>query len=266
MKKVVVRIIQVIIILLIIFCALFYGFQEKLIFTPEKLGEDYQFSFNQSFEELNIKTTDGISLNGLLFKSDSSKGLLFYLHGNSGSLSSWGNVAEVYTDLNYDVFILDYRGYGKSEGSISSQEQLYQDIQTAYDEMRKEYFEENIIVLGYSIGSGPSAHLASTNNPKLLILQAPYFNLTDLLKRLSPLAPTFLLKYKFATNEYLKDCNMPVVILHGDQDNVIYYGSSLKLKELFKPQDKLITLNGLGHNGITNTEIYKTEIAKILMQ
>lgn len=266
MKKVVVRIIQVVLILLIIFCGLFYGFQEKLIFAPEKLDKDYQFSFNQSFEEVSINTTDGISLNGLLFKADSSKGLIFYLHGNAGSLSSWGNVAEVYTDLNYDVFILDYRGYGKSEGSISSQKQFYQDIQTAYDELIKEYSEENTIVLGYSIGSGPAAHLASTNNPKLLILQAPYFSLTDLTKRLYPIAPTFLLKYKFATNEYMKDCKMPVVILHGDQDAVIYYGSSLKLKEQFKPQDKLITLNGLGHNGITNTEIYKTEIAKILMK
>ncbi len=266
MKKVVVRTIQLVLILLIIFCGLFYGFQEKLIFAPEKLDKDYQFSFNQSFEELSIKTTDGISLNGLLFKADNSKGLLFYLHGNAGSLSSWGNVAEVYTDLNYDVFILDYRGYGKSEGSISSQKQFYQDIQTAYDELKKEYSEENTIILGYSIGSGPAAHLASTNNPKLLILQAPYFSLTDLTKRLYPIAPTFLLKYQFATNEYMKDCKMPIVILHGDQDAVIYYGSSLKLKEQFKSQDTLITLNGLGHNGITKTEVYKTEIAKILMK
>ncbi len=266
MKKVVVRIIQVVLILYIVFCGLFYGFQEKLVFTPEKLDQDYQFSFNQSFEELNINTTDGISLNGLLFKADSSKGLLFYLHGNAGSLSSWGNVAEVYTDLNYDVFILDYRGYGKSEGSISSQKQLYQDIQTAYNELTKRYAEENTIVLGYSIGSGPAAHLASTNNPKLLILQSPYFSLTDLTNRLFPITPTFLLKYEFATNEYIKDCKMPVVILHGDQDEVIYYGSSLKLKELFKPQDTLITLNGLGHNGITYTDVYKTEIAKILMK
>jgi pimeloyl-ACP methyl ester carboxylesterase len=266
MKKVVVRITQVVLILLIIFCGFFYVFQEKLIFAPEKLDKDYQFSFNQSFEELSINTTDGITLNGLLFKADSSKGLLFYLHGNAGSLRTWGNVAEVYTNLNYDVFILDYRGYGKSEGLISSQKQLYQDIQTAYDEMRKEYAEENIIVLGYSIGSGPSAHLASTNNPKLLILQAPYFNLIDMSKRLYPIAPTFLLKYKFATNEYLKDCTMPVVILHGDKDDVIYYGSSLKLKEQFKPQDTLITLNGLGHKGITSTDVYKTEIAKILMK
>lgn len=74
------------------------------------------------------------------------------------------------------------------------------------------------------------------------------------------------MKYKFATNEYLKTCKMPVVIFHGNQDGVIYYGSSLKLKEEFKKQDTLITLNGQGHNGMTDNEEYKTELKKILMK
>ena len=213
-----------------------------------------------------MNTDDGISLNGLLFKADSSKGLIFYLHGNAGSLSSWGNVAETYTDLNYDVFMLDYRGYGKSEGSISSQKQFYQDIQTVYNELKKKYFEENIIVLGYSIGTGLASKIASSNNPKLLILQAPFFSLTDMMQRTYPIIPTFILKYKFATNEYIKDCKMPIVIFHGNRDAVIYYGSSLKLKDQFRPQDTLITLRGQGHNGMTYNEEYKTEIERILMK
>jgi pimeloyl-ACP methyl ester carboxylesterase len=72
------------------------------------------------------------------------------------------------------------------------------------------------------------------------------------------------LKYKFATNEYLKNCKMPVVIFHGNSDEVIYYGSSLKLKEEFKKKDTLITLNGQGHNGMTDNEEYKMELTKIL--
>jgi len=243
-----------------------YVFQDKLIFFPQKLDKNYQFSFDQNFEEINIITEDGISLNGLLFKADSAKGLIFYLHGNAGSLSSWGNVAETYTELNYDVFILDYRGYGKSEGSISSQTQFYQDIQAVYNELKKKYSEENIIVLGYSIGTGPAAKLASVNNPGLLILQAPYFSLTDMMKHSFPIIPTSILKYKFATNEYIEDCSMPVVIFHGNEDEVIYYGSSLKLKEQFKQHDTLITLRGQGHNRMTYNEEYKTEIEKTLMK
>lgn len=264
MKKTLLYITKIIIGLYIVLCGLLYFFQEKLIFFPQKLDKNYQFQFSQKFEELNIKATDGKVLNGLLFKADSSNGLIFYLHGNAGSLISWGEVAKTYTDLNYDVYIIDYRSYGKSEGQINGQTQLYEDNQTAYNELKKKYSEDKIVVLGYSIGTGLATKLASTNNPKLLILQAPYYNLTDMMKQRFSFIPTFLLKYKFATNEYLKNCKMPIVIFHGNSDEVIYYGSSLKLKEEFKKQDTLLTLNGQGHNGMTNNEEYKTEITKIL--
>ena len=236
MKKGLFNLLKLMLALYIIVCGLLYVFQENLIFFPQKLGKNHQFSFNQKFEEINVKTNDGISLNGLLFKADSSKGLIFYLHGNAGSLSSWGGVAETYTDLNYDIFILDYRGYGKSEGSINGQEQLFQDVQTAYDELKKKYREDKIIVLGYSIGTGPAAKIASTNNPELVILQAPYYNMTDLMQHTYRIIPTFILKYTFETNEFIKNCKMPIVIFHGNQDRVIYSGSSVKLKEQFKEQ------------------------------
>ena len=248
----------------VVVCGLLYFFQESIIFFPEKLAKDFKFQFDQSFEERNIKTGDGTILSGLLFKADSSKGLIFYLHGNSGSLSSWGDVAKTYTDLNYDVFLLDYRGYGKSEGKINSQVQLYDDIQAAYDDLKKEYSEDKIIMLGYSIGTGPASKVASVNNPKLLILQAPYYSLTDMMRHSFSIIPTFILKYKFDNSEHLKACKMPVVIFHGDQDETIYYGSALKLEEEFKTGDKLITLTGQVHNGITDNPHYRIELRRIL--
>lgn len=264
MKKPFLKIFTTLIILFFLLCGALFLFQEKLIFFPDKLDKEFKFSFDQKFEELNIRTEDNKTLNGVLFKADSSKGVIFYLHGNAGSLNTWGQVAKTYTDLDYDVFMIDYRGYGKSEGSISSQRQLIQDLQIAYVELKKRYPEDKIIILGYSIGTGPATKIASTNNPKLLILQAPYFSLSDMMKHYYPIIPTFLLKYKFETGRYIKDCKMPIVIFHGNNDEVIYYGSSLKLKELLKPQDTLITLKGQGHNGMTDNEEYKKEINRIL--
>lgn len=264
MQKALLKILPIALVLYMMACGLLFVFQEKLIFFPQKLDNAYQFNFDHPFREINISTHDGILLNGLLFTADSSKGLIFYLHGNAGSLSRWGEVAKTYTDMRYDVFILDYRGYGKSQGSISGQLQLFQDIQTVYDKLKEAYAENNIIVLGYSIGTGLASRIASTNNPRMLILQAPYFSMTDLMRRMYPIIPTFILKYKFATNEYIKACKMPIVIFHGNDDKVIYYGSSLKLKTHFKPADTLITLNGQGHNGITYNEVYKIELQKIL--
>jgi alpha-beta hydrolase superfamily lysophospholipase len=206
------KLLIIVISIYIILCGFLYFFQERFIFFPEKLDKNFQFQFNQKFEELKVKSTDGKILNGLLFKSENSKGLIFYLHGNAGNLNSWGEIAKTYTDLNYDVFILDYRSYGKSEGEINSQNQLFEDNQLAYNQLKKKYNEDKIIILGYSIGSGLAAQLASTNNPKQLILQAPYYNLTDMMKQTYSFIPTFILKYKFETNEYLKNCKMPVVI------------------------------------------------------
>ena len=243
---------------------LIYFFQEKLIFFPEKLDKDFRFSFDQDFEELHFKTGDSILLHGLLFRSQNSKGLIFYLHGNAGSVSSWGGVAQTYTDLNYDVFILDYRGFGKSEGKISSEEQLFQDVQTVYNELKKSHDDSKIIVLGYSIGTGLAANIAATNKPKMLILQAPYFSLVDIMKKTYPILPAFILKYKLETNKFIARCTMPIVLFHGKEDEIIPFNSSLKLKEIIKLTDTLITLDGGGHNGMTDNPEYKREIKRIL--
>jgi pimeloyl-ACP methyl ester carboxylesterase len=264
LNKITLKIFKTLIVLYILICIALFFFQEKLIFFPDKLEKNFQFSFENKFEELNVKTKDGKLLNGILFKSDSSKGLIFYLHGNAGSLNSWGDVAKTYTDLNYDVFIIDYRGFGKSEGSIENQGQLFDDLQIAFNVMKEKYAEDKIIVLGYSIGTGLAAKIASVNHPKLLILQAPYYSLTDMMKHDYPIIPTFILKYKFDTYKYIENCNMPIVIFHGNADEVIYYNSSIKLKALLKKSDKLITLNGQGHNGITDNPVYIEEIKKIL--
>src|ERR1700693_6509420 len=179
MNKIFIKILKAAFLLIVIIFLLIFFFQEKLIFFPEKLDKNYRFNFLSKFEEVNIKTSDNKLLNGLLFTVGNPKRLIFYLHGNAGSLNSWGQVAKTYVDLHYDVFILDYRGYGKSERSIGSQNQIFQDVQLAYNEMKKRYPEEHIVILGYSIGTGPSARLASTNSPRLLILQAPYYSMVD---------------------------------------------------------------------------------------
>jgi hypothetical protein len=263
-KKIIIKILKISVAIYLVVCFLLYFFQERLIFFPEKLSREYQFNFGDNFEGLHFKTSDDKLLHGILFRSDSAKGLIFYLHGNAGSVRSWGSVAKTYTNLHYDLFIPDYRGYGKSEGTINSEKQCYADIQQMYDSLKKRYSEDQMVILGYSIGTGPAAKLASTNNAKLLILQAPYYSLKDMMKHNYPFIPTFILKYNFETNKFLKHCKMPVVIFHGDNDEVIYYGSSVKLKSQFKDGDTLITLSGQNHNGITDNYQYLAALKKIL--
>ncbi len=262
--KTALQLVKIIAISYVIICGLLYFLQEKLIFFPQKLPLNYTFVFNNPFDEINVTSTDSTLLNGVLFTTEKSKGLVFYLHGNAGCLQSWGEVATAYTRLHYDVFMPDYRGYGKSGGSIYSEQQFYDDMQLMYDSLKKRYQEKDIVVLGYSIGTGVATRLAAVNHPRLLVLQAPYYSLSDMLRHRFHILPSVILKYKFATNKWLPACTMPVIIFHGDKDEVIYYGSSLKLQTHFKAADTLITLQGQGHNGITDNPHYTAALEKIL--
>jgi uncharacterized protein len=124
--------------------------------------------------------------------------------------------------------------------------------------------EEKIVVLGYSIGTGPAVQVAQANNPRLLILQSPYYSLKEIAKKTLPIIPAFLLKYPLRTHEYLPKCKMPVVLFHGTEDQVIPYNSSVRLKQLFKPGDTLITLPGQTHNGMTWSLQYQAAVKEVL--
>lgn len=239
-----------------------YFNQEGMFFQPEILAKDYKFTFHTEFEELSIRVEKNVNLHGLLFSAPKSKGLVFYLHGNGGSVKGWGDIAQTYTGMGYDIFILDYRGYGKSDGKITSENQFLDDVNKVYAYMKERYSEDRIIITGYSIGTGPAAMLASVNHPKALVLQAPYYSLKETINGMVPFMPDFLKKYDFETYKYLQKVKVPVCIFHGTADKLLSYSNSEKLKAEFKKGDVLIALPGQGHNGINENELFKTEYKK----
>ena len=255
-------VLSIIIVLYIAACAYLYFQQENILFHPTKLGADYQFDFKVEFEEKTIVGEDGTKLSGVLFKSHNSKGLVFYLHGNAGDITRCENDAYVYTDLGYDCFVLDYRGFGKSEGKIISQKQFYSDVEIAYDSLCKNYEEQHIAILGYSIGTGPASMLASKSNAKHLILLAPYYSMVDMMNNQYPFIPSYFLEYKLKTYEFITKVKSPISIFHGDADEIIYYGASVKLKEHFSSKDELITLPGQLHGGMNHNPTYNEWLKK----
>lgn len=229
--------------------------QEKLLFHPHQLPRDYQYSFDIPFEEINYQVEEDVTINALHFKARDPKGVIYYLHGNAGALDSWGGVAEDFIRLGYDLLIIDYRSFGKSTGRIS-EKSLFSDAQLIYDKLKEKYPENRIVVYGRSIGTGIAAKIAAQNSPRMLILETPYYNLRDLVKSLYPAAPAFLLRYSLKTNEYLPEVKCPVYIFHGTEDEVIYYGSSIKLQQFLKSGDTLITIPGGRHNNLDNFDAY----------
>lgn len=246
----------------ILICTALYFVQEKLLFRNDMLPETHVFNFNIPFEEIDIKTTDDILINSLLFKADSSKGVVLFLHGNGGTIDMWGRGAHLYTENNYDVLYIDYRGYGKSGGHIYSEKQFVHDAQVAYDYLKEKYKEENIIVSGTSMGTGLATQIAANNNPRQLILNAPYSSIKKVVQEKVPIVPGFLVKYPLNTKKHIKEVKCPITIFHGTKDIVIPYIHSQKLIES-KPKAILHTLDGYGHY-LRNSPIYNNETKKLL--
>ena len=110
-----VQIVLAIVVVYLVISVLLYYLQDFFLFKPEKLPEDFKFSYeNQVVEEYNLSTRDGATINGLHFKAEKPKGAVLYLKGNSKSIKGWGKFAVDFTRHNYDVIMVDYRGFGKS--------------------------------------------------------------------------------------------------------------------------------------------------------
>lgn len=258
----------IVLVLYVVGCGVLYFKQEALLFYPQQLPAQYQFAFPGEHAEFPITAADGTRLSGLLFKAPTpAKGLVFYLHGNAGSLVGWGPLAATYTHLGYDVFMLDYRGYGKSAGRISSQAQWLGDVEAAYEQVRAGYAAADIVIAGYSLGTGPATWLAAQHPPRLLLLHAPYYSLLDMAAhtvQLWPILPRGLLRYPMPTNEFIQQVRAPIYLFHGDRDGLIPYSAATRLAALLKPTDHFITLHGAGHNGLTDEPQYQQAIRTIL--
>lgn len=249
----------------LIVCLILYLFQEKLIFFPQKLERDYTYRFHSSFEEVFIPTTDGAEINALLFKAAEPEGVILYFHGNAGNLAGWGFVAENFTRYNYDVFIMDYRGFGKSTGKLS-EAALQDDAIACYNFLVEDYAQESIIIYGRSIGSGVAVKLAAQVNPQLLMLESPFYHLADMAHHYLPFLPhQLLLKYTFRSDLHIKKVEAPVYILHGDEDEVVPYESGVKLfQSIPEDQVQMFTIKGGGHNNLDSFEEYDRALMKIL--
>ena len=243
-----------------------YYLQDYVLFKPEKLPKDFQFDYdNQETKEYNLETRDGATINGLrFFPKGESKGVVLYLKGNSKSIKGWGKFAVDFTRHGYNVLMVDYRGFGKSTGK-RSQKAIKRDLQLVYNKLMEMTTEDRIILYGRSLGSGFATKLASMNNPKKLILDAPYYSLTKVTARYMPFMPlSILIKYPLPTYKWLKYVQCPIHIIHGTHDKLIPYKSSVKLSQVNADLTKLHTVIGGGHKNLNNYESYHKMLDDIL--
>ncbi|MEM1258281.1 MAG: alpha/beta fold hydrolase [Bacteroidota bacterium] len=242
-----------------------YFIQDYMLFKPERLPEDFEFFYeNQITEEYNIETRDGATINGLHFKSADPRGVVFYLKGNSKSIRGWGKFAVDFTRHNYDVIMVDYRGFGKSTGR-RTQKAVKRDMQVVYNQIKEKVSEKYIILYGRSLGSGFAAKLASMNHPRMLILDAPYYSLSKVAKKYIPFMPlSLLIKFPMPTYKWLKYVKCPIHIVHGTDDRLIPFKSSVRLSKINPELTTLYSVIGGGHKDLNQFESYHKMLSDIV--
>ena len=248
----------------LLLAALYFG-QESLIFPGTPLPAEHRFAFDQPFEEIRVPV-DGGSLDALLFRQPNPRGLVFFLHGNRGNLQTWTTGLDFYRRVNYDLFIFDYRGYGRSTGQNVDERQLDADVRTAWDAIAPRYRDKPIVVYGRSLGTGLAVRLAREVTPRLLVLVSPYASLVEESQRRYPFVPGFLVKYPLRSDEAIGDVKSPVLLIHGTRDSLIPPSASVTLHGRTRAPVELLLIDGAGHNDIQRSPVYLDALAERLVR
>ncbi len=238
--------------------------QDKLIFKPERLPADFQFKYDVPFRELFFDIAPGVRINGLHFYRKNAKGLILYFHGNTRSIKGWAKYARDFYRYDYDVVMVDYRGFGKSTGKRSETDML-SDMQFVYDTLKKQCQEDHLILYGRSIGSGFATRIASDNRPRYLILDSPYYSFKKVVERFLPILPVrYVLRYHLRTDLWIRKVQCHTYIIHGTRDWLIPIRHSEQLQAINPGMITLIRIHGGGHNNLPVFPEYHNFIRDIL--
>ncbi len=244
-----------------------YYFQQRFLFHPEPLPADYVYQFDVPFKEVSIALNARDTLNMVQFLPvDSSlrKGIVLYFHGNRDNINRYAKYAKIFTDKGYEVWMPDYPGFGKSTGTIT-EKLMDKEATEVYKLAHSLFGEDSIIVYGKSLGTGPASYIASTQKCKRLILETPYYSIPSLFASYAPIFPTdWMSRFKFPNGEYLKKVQEPITIFHGTSDRVVFYSNASKLKNVLKPGDEFVTIDGGGHNNLADYPQFKEILNSLL--
>jgi pimeloyl-ACP methyl ester carboxylesterase len=250
----------------VVIVTLVYFIQEKFIFRPEKLSKDFKYKYDAPFKELFFEVKTGVSINGLHFYCTHPKGLILYFHGNTRSIKGWAKYARDFYRYQYDVVLVDYRGFGKSTGKRGEKEMLG-DMQFVYDTLSTQYHEQHLLVYGRSMGSGFATKIAADNSPRYLILDSPYYSFIKVAERYLPLLPyRLLLRFQFRTDQWITKVKCHTYIIHGTKDMLIPIRHSEQLQALNPRKITLIRIVNGRHNNLPSFPEYHNFIRDILQE
>jgi hypothetical protein len=218
-----------------------------LTMTPADVGMDYQ--------DVSIETTDGVTLHGWFIAGRSSRVLLFF-HGNAGNISHRLDSIRQFQDLGLSVLIIDYRGYGQSEGR-TTERGIYRDADAAWRYLieGRGIVASDIVIFGRSLGASVASRLAAQTQPLALIVESSFTSVPDIAQDLYPWLPArWLSRLSHATRDYIQDVRCPVLVVHSRDDEIIPFHHGEEIFASANERRTLLEIRGTHNDAFLRDE------------
>lgn len=242
-------------ILILIYCVIgivLYYLQDYILFHPVEVDQKKAYAFSIPHKEVNIPYSANSTMHIVQFTVPDSprRGVVLYFHGNKKNISWYARFAPVFTKNRWEVWMIDYPGFGKSTG-VFTEQKLYDWALTLYKLARANFPPDSIVIYGKSMGTGIASQLASIRDCRHLVLETPYFDMPSIIDNYLPIYPVDkMIHYKLPTWKYLQNVTAPVTILHGTDDWIIPYRNAKRLKPYLKSNDVFVTVEDGNHNNL----------------
>lgn len=258
--------------LAILATAIFYGSaaaylyfnQTRLTFHPTREWTTTPEAAGLAYENVTFYSQDGTPLSGWWIPAPASGAqTVLYCHGNATNISDHMREIKLFYGLGWNVFVFDYRGYGKSGGMIS-EKGLLADAIAAYSYLitERDMNQADLVVAGRSLGAAMAAFAASHFQPRALIIESGFISLAEVGQSLYPLFPVrYLLKYRFEMGRYLDTVRCPVLMVHSPDDTLVPLQQGRKLFEKARSPKEFFEIRGPHNEGYYQSEdIYREKL------
>jgi fermentation-respiration switch protein FrsA (DUF1100 family) len=254
-RKVIIKLLRILALLLGVLALSFLSgcwnwFVEKQVFFPDKTIVQTPADYNLAFEDVWFTSGDSVRLHGWLIPAVPSKHIVVFCHGNAGNISHRLDNVRLLNQRGISVFIFDYRGYGRSDGSIS-EKGFYRDSEAAHEVARKwaEAHKAKLIVFGRSLGGIAATHLGATKSCDGLILESTFTNMGAMARAHYPLPfAESLLKHRLNAVAEIDQVRAPILFFHGDKDRIVPIRLGRGLFEAAPDPKEFVVIPGAGHN------------------
>ena len=238
----------------VLLALMLFFFQDRMVFlsnmpgrtltaTPKDAGFDY--------EDVTLETSDGLKLHGWYVPAAQARGVVLFLHGNAGNISHRLDSIAIFRELGLDTLIIDYRGYGQSQGNPSEQG-TYLDAEAAWHHLVNDrgVAADRIIVFGRSLGGAVAAWLANQHTPAGLMIESSFSSALDMARKLYPFMPVRLItRLEYPVSLYVSQLQCPLLVIHSRDDEIIPFTMAEAIYDSAMEPKSLLEIWGDHNNG-----------------